>query len=391
MEKLVFGDGEKIGVFDGESVKTFESEQICRFREYTENRTKKDEWKYGGEGARFRGDYERFESRKEKIYAYIDGVQWDGDNVVYSYTVNGCAGVMRKPLNEKEREEHILSLNDESVLSLYKKGNEFAVTVGRDGITSQIGTLNGVSSELKTLTDGDSRDANACFTGRDGILFDSAGVGRNSDGEFTGKYSPAVICRLNTDTMQIDEILKDPKYSFVKPKEGRDGVLYCIRRPAKEKRSGNLFLDILLFPYRILQAIVMFIQMFVMMFTGKSLLSEGSNPARTRETDSRKLFVDGNLINVEKECKRNRKKKEKEYGFIPLGWKLIAVKDGKQEEIKSGICDFDFCKDGGIYCTNGRRIFYVKDGKAVKVAETERCLCLATENEKTEETDLFSI
>ena len=45
MEKLVFGDGESIGVFDGEKVKTYESEQIRRFREYAENRKKKDEWK----------------------------------------------------------------------------------------------------------------------------------------------------------------------------------------------------------------------------------------------------------------------------------------------------------------------------------------------------------
>lgn len=391
MEKLVFGDGEKIGVFDGEKVKKFDSEQICRYREYAENRTKKDEWKYAGEGARFRGDYERYESRKEKIYAYIDGVQWDGDKVIYSYTVNGCAGVMRKPLNEKEREEHILSLNDESVLSLHRRGNELAVTVESDGITSRIGVLNQISAELKTLTDGDSRDANARFDGGNGILFDSAGVGRNSNGEFTGKYAPAAICRLNVDTMEIEELLKNPKYSFVKPRVGADGTLYCIRRPAKEKKNGNLFLDILLFPYRILQAIVMFVQMFVMMFTGKSLLSEGSNPAKGRETDSRKLFVDGNLINVEKECKRNRKKKDKEYGFIPLSWKLIAVKGEKQEEIKSGVCDFDICEDGGIYCTNGRRIFYIKDGKTEKAADTERCLCLAAAHTYEEETDLFSI
>ena len=42
MEKLVFGDGESIGVFDGEKVKTYESEQIRRFREYAENRAEKE-------------------------------------------------------------------------------------------------------------------------------------------------------------------------------------------------------------------------------------------------------------------------------------------------------------------------------------------------------------
>ena len=382
MEKLVFGDGEQIGVFDGEKITLHESKPVQRYKEYAEAREKKDEWKYGGEGARFRGDYERYASRKEKVEAFIEGVQWDGEDVIYSYTVNGSSGVMRKSLTGEEEEDHILSLNDSSVLSLHKGGNTLAVSVGSDGITSDIGVLNVHSSDLKTLTAGDSRDANARFSSceKDVILFDSAGVGRTSDGSFSGKYAPAAVCRLRLSDMEIEEVYQNNKYSYVKPKQGADGTLYCIRRPVKEKANGNIFLDILLFPYRILQAIVMFVQLFVTMFTGKSLLSGGDNPTRGRDTDSRKIVIDGNLINVEKECKRNRKKKDKDYGFIPLSWKLVKISGGEEEVLKSGVCDFDLCKDGGFYCTNGRRIFYGKDGSWKKIAETEKCLCLATES-----------
>ena len=43
MEKLVFADGDKIGVFDGEKVFYRESEYIRRYRDYLENKNKRDE------------------------------------------------------------------------------------------------------------------------------------------------------------------------------------------------------------------------------------------------------------------------------------------------------------------------------------------------------------
>ncbi|MDE5547535.1 MAG: hypothetical protein K2J30_00845, partial [Clostridia bacterium] len=106
-------------------------------------------------------------------------------------------------------------------------------------------------------------------------------------------------------------------------------------------------------------------------------------------SNSRKLFVDGNLIEVEKEFKRNKKYKDGEYGFIPMSWKLVKIVDGKAEPIKSGICDFALCADGGLYCTNGRHIYYIKDGSTKKIADTERCLCVATQSVSTLSGDLF--
>ncbi len=393
MEKLVFADGEKIGVFDGERVTLFESAYIKRYREYAETRVKNNEWKHAGEGALFRGDNDPSRTRKEKVDARINGVEWDGDKIIYSFCVNDSSGVYRKDVSdEKAPEEHILSSSEESVFSLHRADNTLAVTVSSSawGITSQIGTLNVQTSELKTLTDGDSRDANAFFSPvKNMLLFDSAGVGRNADGEFTGKYSPSVIYGLDLANMEIEEVYKNDKLSYFKPKQAADGTMYCIQRPTKEKKGGNLFLDILLLPVRLFQAIAMFLQSFVMLFTGKSLTSGGDNPTKGRESNSRKLFVDGNLIEVEKEFKRNKKYKNGEYGFIPMSWKLVKIVEGKAEPIKSGICDFALCADGGLYCTNGRHIYYVKDGNTKKIADTERCLCLATQSVSTLSGDLF--
>lgn len=316
MEKFAFTDGDKIGVFDGEKTALYESEYILRYREYSETRVKNDEWKYTGEGARFRGDYDTYRAKKETVRAYINSVQIEGEKVVYAFTVNGSSGVYRKDVaDEKAREEHILSSSDSEILTLHRGAeNTYAVTVRGDGVTSHIG---------------------------------------------------------------------------IKPKQAADGTVYCIQRPNKEKRGGNPLLEIVLIPYRIVQAIVMFVQAFVTMFTG-SMTSGGSNPARGRETDSRKLFVDGNLIEAEKELKRNKRFKDKEYGFIPMSWKLVKIENGKAVPIKSGVCDFDLCKDGGLYCTNGKHIFYIKDGKAVKVADADMCLSVSTASERNfSEDDLF--
>lgn len=394
MEKFVFTDGDKIGVFDGEKTALYESEYILRYREYSETRVKNDEWKYTGEGARFRGDYDTYRAKKETVRAYVNSVQIEGEKVVYAFTVNGSSGVYRKDVtDEKAREEHILSSSDSEILTLHRGAeNTYAVTVRGDGVTSHIGILYGASSELKTLTDGDTRDGNAYFsaTERNTLLFDSAGVGRDSDGNFSGKYAPAVICSLDLGTMEIKEIFGEKELSCTKPKQAADGTIYCIQRPNKEKRGGNPLLEIVLIPYRIIQAIVMFVQAFVTMFTGKSMTSGGSNPARGRETDSRKLFVDGNLIEAEKELKRNKRFKDKEYGFIPMSWKLVKIENGKAVPIKSGVCDFDLCKDGGLYCTNGKHIFYIKDGRTVKVADADMCLSVSTASERNfAEDDLF--
>lgn len=395
MGKLVFADGERIGVYDGERVRYFESESIARYRDYAGTRVKNDEWKYAGDGARFRGDYELYRARTENVAATVNSVQFDGNKVVYSFTVDGSSGVYRKDVtDEKAREEHIFSSADEEILSLSRAGRQLAATVRRNGATSSIALLNMETSELKTLTEGDSRDANPCVSPLDPdlIYFDSAGIGLTASGEFTGKYAPSAICAFRLSTEEITEAETAGKESLIKPKFAPNGDLYCIQRPNRE-RGGNVFYDILLFPFRILKGIFGFLQAFVAVFGHTSLTSGtvgGDNPTRERKDDARKIYVDGKLIEADREMKRNRRAKDGEHGFIPLSWQLVKISGGKRETIARGICDYALA-DGGVYCTDGTHIFFVKDGKKTKIADTKRCLCVAAQSDAPDLSEVFSL
>lgn len=374
MGRIAFTDGDKIGVIEDGRVNSYESEPIARYREYAEQRAKSNAWKTSGEGARFRGD----ETKKEQVDAYVNGICFHEGKLVYCFTVNGTSGVYRKdPSDEKAREEHIFSSGDSELLSVGAGENLLAVTCRSDACTAQIGLLNPNTCELSTLTDGDARDGNPSFDGRT-LLFESAGVGRNAQGEFTGSYAPAAILSIDPDTLAISEVASNPKFSYVHAKRARDGSLYCIRRPNKERREGNVFLDILLFPFRILKAVFGFLQTFTLLFGGTSLTSGGDNPTKGREQDQKKLYVDGNLIEADKQYKRNKKFKDREYGFIPESWKLVRLSQEGEQALFGGVCDFCFDGDAIVY-TDGRHVFSFCGGKHTKLADARMCLCVCCE------------
>lgn len=384
MDIIAFSDGDKIGVVNEEKTALMESEFIVRYRENSETAGRNDEWKFGGEGAVFRGDAARY-AAKEEIFAFVNGVQPVGGKIAYAFTVNGSSGVYFKDAADpKAREEHVLTSAKEEFLSVSGTKELFAVTVRRDELTSSIATLDPRTSELKTLTEGDSRDANPSFSPLEKSLlyFDSAGVGRTADGVFSGKYAPAAILSLDLESLEIKEVLRDKKDSYVKPKMAQNGDLYCIRRPNREKSGGSVLSDILLFPFRILKGIFGFLQAFVSTFGNTSLTTAaagGDNPAKGRKTDSRRLFIDGRRVEIEKEYRKNQKTKDKDCGFIPLSWKLVRVSQGGEETVKAGICDFALLKDGGLVCTNGRHVFRIKDGTCKKIADAEMCLSVGAE------------
>lgn len=384
MDKIVFADGERIGVIGEDGVSYFESEAVLRYKSYVENRKRGDAWKVSGAGAQFRGD----EAREEAVFAYINGVDWDGDKIVYAFTVNGSSGVYKKPLDAKVPEEHIFTSADTEVLSVNVFGSLIAVMVRSDDVTAQIGTLDMRSFELKTLTGGDSRDANAYFS--DGVLlFDSAGVGRTANGEFSGKYGPSAVYSIDRDSLALKELVSDKKYSYIRPKS-RGGTLYCIRRPNADRGGGSLLADIVLFPFRLIKAFFGMLQAFTVIFGNTSLTSDtgtGNNPTKGREQSTRELFVDGRRIEAEKEQKRNRKFKDREYGFIPESWKLLRADSG--EVLASGVCDYALGDDGSLYYTDGRHIFRQKDGKTEKLADCTRCLSLAVQRRPARDEEFF--
>ena len=240
------------------------------------------------------------------------------------------------------------------------------------------------TDDYRCVTDGDTLDADPYISPDDCniIYFSSRGVGRDSHGNFV-ELSPSAICKLDMNAMDIEEVAVSPNYSYFKPVY-HDGKLYAIKAPVKGNR-GNAFVEFLLFPWRILQAIASFINIFVMATTGKGLTEGGPNPARGKDYDSKKIEVAGNLIDVDKQIKKNASKKDSDFGFIPKSWQLIEVESGKV--IKSGVGDYDIAEDGTIIATNGRRIFEIKDGKCRKVCNAEFCVKVGCKHGTAKQSD----
>lgn len=376
MVKFTFADGQNLCVFDGEKVKKYTSGYIENYKRNSENARRSSEWKRSGEGAIFRGDATFSNSAEAIIDCTVNGVYptADDDWIVYSFTVNGTSGIYKKCLtDEKTPETHVINSN--SLIfgngTLNSCTDKLAITVQRGYYNSDIGIFDLTCDDYRCVTDGDTMDTDPFISPDDGniIYFSSRGAGRDGHGNFV-EFSPSSICKLDLNAMDVEEVVSSRNYSYFKPVY-HGGKLYAIKAPVKEKR-GNAFVEFLLFPWRILQAVASFINIFVTATTGKGLTEGGANPARGRDYDSKKIEVAGNLIDVEKQTKKNASKKDSDFGFIPKSWQLIEVESGKV--IKNGIGDFDIAEDGTIIATNGRRIFAIKDGKCKKVCNADFCV-----------------
>ena len=397
MEKIVISDGDSIRVLDEGEEGTYASQYIADYRERMRRMVKNKEWKHSGMGAMFRGDTmsEVGMDSETRVDAYINSVHAAGeDKVLYTFTVNQTSGVIEKTLSaKKDGERFILHTNDGELLSsdYNVTDGKFVAELKRGEISSDLVLLDTERGDYVSITDGDSRDENPSFSKkRPGvILYDSLAAGRNARGEFV-EYAPAAVYEYDLNTLDLKEIRASEKYSYIKPVEDENGDIYCIRKPAKERDRHNPVVEILLIPYRLLMAIVNFIQIFVVFFTGKTMTGGGNNPAKGRDTDSRQMIIRGNVIEVDKEIARNKKFKDKDLAFIPASWKLVRIRGGEEEEMKSGICDFSLA-EGGVVCTNGRKVFFLKDGKSEKIAEGELVLNVATVTRAPESGDLFDL
>ncbi len=392
MYKFLFSDGEDVCLYEDGKIVKRHSKFIENYKNACASVERARTWKQSGEGAKFRGDV-RYEAEGESAMCTINGVWFTSkDNeIVYSFTVDQSSGVYKIDFSdEKAPEIHVVN----SVDYRFSGGCCDAVTdilvteISRNYCNSDIAVLDLKSGEYKTVTDGDTMDGDPFISpdDADAVYFSSRGVGRTLNGDFAG-FSPASVCKLNISALEVEEILSSDKYNYFKPIVS-GGKLYVLRTPSKDKKPNPL-LEIILIPFRIIQALVNFINVFVTAFTGKSLASGGSNPAKGRKYDSREQFVKGNLINVDKQLKTNARKDKDGYGFIPLSWQIIEAESGKV--IKSGIADYDITDDGTFIATNGKRIFAVKDGKSVKLCDTERCLTVSCRHGSGKSSDLFAI
>lgn len=396
--RIVYSDGSDI-LLGGEDTAEGTSDYIQKYIATGAQLSAQRAWKNAGYGARFRGETAEL-PEEQRIDAFVNSVNLTAPRqVFYTFSVNEVSGLYKKDFSaEKYPEAHVIhSQNTEFLASCCDGDNGCAVAVKSDGLTSHIAELDLASGDYRLLTGGDSADNNPSFSLKNGdrILYDSAGVGRDYAGNFLAYSDRSIYC-LNRATRAVDEICKKDGKSLIKPKEDRDGNLYYIEKPTQYKtRKSNIFLDILLIPVKILVAIYRFLETFVMMFTGKTFTSHDANPTKGREQNSRQIMIDGNMINVDKEYKRNLKNADKEGGIVPLSWQLTVRKpDGTEIVLKKGVTAYDIADEGIVY-SNGKRVYLLdRDGKSKKLADGKLILQVAVLRnapaESSARTDVFA-
>jgi len=398
--KFLFIDGEKICVFKDDKVRVYESGYIEKYRAQALASAKNNEWKKKSRTEMLMTEDFFFDS-DEGFYAYVHSVApCENENeILYAFTANDSSGIYLKYLDdEKKTEAHVVSSNEVEFSTIYNSPFGLLATVKKGSVTADIAIFSKDKTDYKCLTGGDSLDENPSFTRDGNILFNSYGVGRDENNEFVG-YGASEIYLFDFKSMEVKELITHEEYSYVKPVQADEGF-YCIKKPAVEKEKRNVLLEILLIPVRIVQGIVGFVSFFVKTFSGKSLVNEskrGGSMAKNFKKDEGRLFVLNNYIKVDKEMKKNSR--EKDYGFIPCGWKLVQCKMDEdyqgwmERELVHGVADYCVLEDGNVVYTNGRHIFLLdfKKKERIKLVDVDCCLKVAPMYEFNEKTtdDLF--
>lgn len=391
MLEFTYSDGQEICVYRDGEIKRGSSKFIENYKNNALDIARAKQWKTSGSGAAFReAAYARSADEQEFDYS-VSGVFFTEktDEVVYTFVINGTSGIYIKDLSdEKSPETHVINSLDYEFRGgcLNASSRTLATSLKRNYYNADIAVFDLKSGDYKTVTDGDTLDEEP-FINPDNaniLYYASRGVGRDAAGGFAA-FAPSAIYELDLGKVDVKEVLASPNNSYFKPVY-HGGKLYAIKAPVKQKR-GNPVVEILLIPFRIIQALANFLNMFINAFTGKSITSGGDNPTRGREVDSREIEIAGNKINVEKERKKNAGKKDTDFGIVPKSWQLIEAESGKV--LASGVADFDVADDGTIIYTNGRRIFALRDGARKKLVNTEFCLRVSCRHTAKANDNLF--
>ncbi len=357
--------------------------------------TARNEWKYSGTGATFTGTYGQSVSPEVAVGNIRSRILCVGEHngdIIYSIDIDSTNGLFRKSCDKDVDSEGVvlahanLGYTDFDIL-----GDRIAVTTMFAG-EGNIGIYDIETKKFTTYTEGHTLDTMPSFArwNSDKIFFTSRGLPINDDtapevnyGEMVSEmYStsaiydevgPAVVCLLDTKEGTLDEILASDKYDFLHPQSTSDGALYYIKRPYQKTRGGSFgerVLDIVLFPFRLIKAIFGFLNVFSAKYSGKTLSSRG-----VKRRDAKEIFIEGNLVNAERELKRNRKFKGESLGFIPRSWELHRLMpNGEDTLIRRGVLSYRVYEESGeILISNGSEVFLItKDGKEEKVLKEEK-------------------
>ena len=392
-DTILFNDGTRICMLKDGVRTDMESAYIENYIKNTRKASDRNAWKSQGFGARFRGDGIPDRLPDENIPSSVNGFAFeDDDTFFYSLDIGEMSGVFRKRKDSGgDDESHVVHAQDQKFygMDFSPADNLLALSVQADAFSRSVAVLDSHTHDYRLLTEGDSLDDSPFFsrTARDIVLFSSAGIGRDRGGNFT-EYGSSGIYSLNIFNNDIEEVLTKPGKSLFQPKEDADGNLYFIEAPAVKKHSvWDILLDILMIPVRLVMALFNFLEFFSVLFTGKGFSERtgGSNPARKDDLNAGKIFVEGNLVDADKNFRKNQRKRNEYAGIVPNSWKLVRREPGGREtQLFSGAVSYDIMPDGSIVLTNGKNIILLgSDGKSKKLCDAALCTRVKSKGQPT--------
>ncbi|MDL2233426.1 hypothetical protein LJC63_07595 [Ruminococcaceae bacterium OttesenSCG-928-L11] len=363
MQELYFVSQGKLCRLDKGAVRQLPSSTIEGYIRTVKDINKRREWKSSGTGAMFMG-VAMGQRANDEIVTQVEAVaQAAADKLIYAATLETSCGLYTKnPQNPDEPEGYITRQNNMRFHSMDYLAGRLALSATEGAVEKHIALCNEDKPNFRFITEGESVDVFPSFSRRDSavVYFSSAGFRR--DREKGGiQYGNYVVNRFDTGTDEIDEILADERYDYLRPMEAEDGTLYCIRRTRRAKDDNRMTpLDVLLIPVKVLKGFFGWLNFFTQRYSGESLTkrSGGPNPSKTREQSEEDLFIEGNLIHVESTVKENAMRGEKYPGLAPHSWELITVRGGSVETLKKGVLDYTLHPDGGVAYSNGKYILH---------------------------------
>jgi hypothetical protein len=280
------------------------------------------------------------------------------DRVLYFLKDDSFGGLFEYDLaQDKEKRllhKQYLSLED---LRVHPDGHRLLCAQHARNGAANIVVMDADGSNYRELTGGDTVDtAPTWVPGQaDKFLFQSAGLARNPAGHVLA-LSPTSIQMVDTAAGSLTVVLEDPRLDFLQPRVGANGFLYCIRRPYEMPRYGveNAVIDVLMFPFRLLRALVHYFNFFSLMYTRKPLIS-AAGPAV--QADLKEILIKGKRLDAEAAL-RSGVRLNGVPSLVPATWQLIGRSpQGEEHVLASHVASFDIASDGTILFSNGYGVF----------------------------------
>lgn len=286
--------------------------------------------------------------------------------LVYALDTNVTAGLFAQQTADKY-ERRLFHKQGFRARDLSRRADgTLAMSLRNEDGTASIAVMAAEGRGLQALTEGDVIDEQPAWVDGAGdvLVYQSAGIGRNRQGMpiATGPYS---VVRMDTASGDVRTLVDRDGYDCLSPRMCGE-FLYYIKRPYQAVQPVSIWrvgLDILLFPYRVIRALVHFLDFFSIMFARKPLITAGG-PAR-EGPDQRYMMLWGKMIDAEKAMRQ----KKSEGALVPKDWELVRreLSSGREEVLARSVVSFDL-RGNGVVFSNGSEVFTLgSDGAQIRV------------------------